>query len=46
MATTYFEHEQSHGRPGLMWFLMAMVIAFPVLLVILSYAFSYKGSGA
>lgn len=45
MAATYYEHEQDHGRPGLMWFLMAMVWVFPVLAVIAAFAFSFKGSG-
>ena len=45
MAATYVDHEQQHARPGLMYFLMGMVFAFPILLAILSYVFSYKGSG-
>jgi hypothetical protein len=44
MAATYVDHEQQHQRPGLMYFLMAMVVVLPVVLVILSYVFSYKGS--
>ena len=44
MAATYVDHEQAHQRPGLMYFLMAMVVVLPVLLVILSYVFSYRGS--
>lgn len=44
MAATYFDHEQTHARPGLTWFLMAMVWVLPVLLVILAYVFSYKGA--
>jgi hypothetical protein len=44
MAATYFDHEQQHARPGLMWFLMAMVWVFPILAVIAAFAFSFKGS--
>lgn len=44
MAATYFEHEQQHGRPGLTYFLMAMVVGLPILLSILAWLFSYKGS--
>ena len=45
MAATYVDHEQMHERPGLSWFLMAMIIAFPILVVAVSWAMSYKGSG-
>jgi hypothetical protein len=44
MAATYVEHEQAHERPGLTWFLMAMVWVLPVVLLIVAYVMSYKGS--
>ena len=46
MAATYFDHEQDHARPGLMWFLMAMIWVLPVVLTIAVFAYNFYGTAS